>query len=80
MSQAILSLFLPFFPFLTIFLFAQYVHASTSRIFYILCFLFLDIHEKFERCAAIASEFSDLREFLPAGPLKRYPVGTGIDP
>ena len=30
--------------------------------------------------AAIASEFSDLREFLPAGPLKSYPVGMGLNP
>ena len=56
------------------------VRVGNSCIFYILCFLFLDIHEKFERCAAIASEFGDLREFLPTGPLKRYPVGKGIDP
>ena len=56
------------------------VQIDNSRIFLHSLFLFLDIREKFERCAAIASEFSDLREFLPAGPLKRYPVGTGIDP
>ncbi len=41
----------------------------------ILCFLL----KHGQSCTAIASEFSDAREFLPAGPLKRYPVGKGID-
>ena len=56
--------------------FSVFISRNSREIRAISCFLL----KHGQICAAIASEFSDLREFLPAGPLKRYPVGTGIDP
>ncbi len=60
-----------------IFLYSLFFISQYSReIRAISCFL----PKHGQSCVAIASKFSDARESLPAGPLKRYPVGKGIDP